>query len=206
MIRADRWHLPAAAAFVTLLAVAGWDCTGEDAGYTAVPRPTAYPRIQTYAPAYSDTEFPEITIEANDSTVYDRDFSGRNASGLRWISIHYPAYNATIYCTYSPVTAVHPLSETLSNREERMALNSGGATSTVTDFRNAYDISCRIVVTPYGTVTPVQFIATDSSQFVVSGALHLKGIEAASTNDSIQPIVDAVEADVMHMLENLHIR
>ena len=207
MSRGNRWHLPGAALFVGLLAIAVWDCTSSGKNdCPAVPRPTAYPRIETYPRTYSDTGFPALTIEANDSAVYDTDYESRTASGLRWLSIVYPKYNATLYCTYTPVTAVLPLRQTLDNREQRMALNAGAEESLLTEFCNGGGISCRLLVTPGGTITPVQFLATDSARFVLSGSLHLKNPDCAPAADSIRPIVEAVEADVTHLLKNLRHR
>jgi hypothetical protein len=82
-----------------------------------------------------------------------------------------------------------------------MALNSGGATSELTEFVNQSGLSCRLLVTPYGTITPVQFIATDSTEFVFSGTLQMQGITEAINTDSISPIINAVETDVLHLLK-----
>ena len=200
----NRWHLPGAALFVGLLGLGAWECTGSsDADTVAVPRPTAYPRIDIYPSSYTTIGVAHLAIEVNDSAVLaDKEhFPARDVS---WIRINYPRYNADLYCTYTPITHAAPLDMVLANREERMALNSGGASSELTEWLNDAGIACRMLITKSGTVTPVQYIATDSAKFVLSGALYMHGLDKAPDTDSIAPVVRAVEADVLHLLQNLH--
>lgn len=199
----NRWHLPGAALFVGLLGLGAWECTGSsDDNAIAVPRPTAYPRIDTYPASYTAIGLSHLAIEINDSAVI-ADRSHFPARDVSWIHITYPRYHASLYCTYTPITHSAPLDEILSNRYERMARNTGGASSELTEWINDAGVACRLLVTPSGTLTPVQYIASDSSRFVMSGALYMSGLDKAPDTDSIAPVIRAVEADVTHMLHHL---
>lgn len=203
MTLSARWHLTCAAIFTGMLALIGWNCTGhnDSTDTAAVPRPTAYPRIEVYPQAYSDAGFTQLQIEANDSATVTID--DRPADSATWLEIRYPKYRATLYCTYTPASSAEEVDAIIENREERMALNSGGAASTLTEFSNSDGLLCRLLVTPFGTITPVQFIATDGNRFVLSGSCHLQGVTDAAATDSIRPVVNAVEADVIYMLQKL---
>jgi hypothetical protein len=204
-----RWHLPAAAVFVAALTLIAWQCTGSNSDTGAdstapVPRPTAYPRIDTYPATYTNIELRPLIVQINDSAVAEIDTVGkRQSANGQWLSIHYPRYNATIYCTLTNVNSTQAAIATLANREERMAMNTGGATTQITELINTVGFSCKMLVTPYGTVTPVQFIATDSASFALSGTLHMQQLTNATANDSIAPIINAVETDVLHLLQSL---
>lgn len=203
-MKRNRWHLPGASLFVGLLAICAWECTGGASGpdTVAVPRPTAYPRISTYPPSYTAIDMAHIAVEVNDSAII-ADKAHFPARNINWIRIEYPRYRATLYCTYTPITPAAPFDEIMANREERMALNSGGESSTLTNWTNAAGIGCTILTTTVGSLTPVQYIASDTSRFVLSGALYLEGLTEAPATDSIAPVVEAVETDVIHLLDNL---
>ncbi len=54
-----------------------------------------------------------------------------------------------------------------------------------------------------GTATPVQFLSTDNLSTVVSGAVSLDDEAAVANNDSVAPVIRALKADMIEMLENL---
>lgn len=51
----------------------------------------------------------------------------RTDSGGRWLTLHYPVYNADVYVTFSEVDGADALIAVLDNRRERMSLNLNGA-------------------------------------------------------------------------------
>lgn len=176
------------------------DCMGNGNGSdTAIPRRTAYPRIEIYDSAYTAVgQFP-INIEVNENAVAQPD-SAHTPSANRWLNIIYPRYNATLHCTYSPVDT-STISSVMDNRTERMFLNAGDLTSEFTELNTPSGISGSILVTPDSKVTPVQFIATDRKRWVFSGALYFGN--ALTDADSIAPVIKAVKRDIIHTIKNL---
>jgi len=179
-----------------LLALAG--CGG---GERPVPRPAAFVRIEPYDAVFHELDSVPVHFLVNDSAVIVPD--GRRApAGSRWVTLAYPRYGAAlVYLTFTPVTS-SSAGDVVENRIERMSLNSGGGRSELTEFTSDGGFACRLLSTPAGTVTPVQFIAA-SPRLVVSGALFLKGAASASSPDSLAPVVSAVSRDLVHALRHL---
>ncbi len=71
----------------------------------------------------------------------------------------------------------------MDNRRERMELNSGGATTVITELTSAGNWHCELAETRTSLTTPVQLLATDSAS-VLSGAFYLD-LPAGSSPDSI---------------------
>lgn len=182
--------LPIAAAALTALA-AGCSRAGSDAA--AVPKPDAWPRLEAYPEHYG----PGVGgFAINDSaTVTPGDSAG-------WYVVGYPRYGtARLYLTFTDADPGR-LPQIIDNRTERMALNSGGARSELTELTSEGGFDCRVMLTPAGTVTPLQFLAVGRGGRVVSGALFVDGAAQADP-DSFAPLVAAVERDVIHSLKHL---
>ncbi len=87
-------------------------------GSSPVPRPEAYPRIDLYPSFYRAVDLPDgRVIQVNDSAGVDVDAEG-------WVNISYPKYGVTVNCTLTRVSEA-TVGDVLSNRDERMALNTG---------------------------------------------------------------------------------
>lgn len=179
------------------------DCINNSDGDTAIPRRTAYPRIEVYDSTYSPIKHLPINIEANAHALVHIDSMHTSTDGNRWIDIVYPAYNATLHCTYSPAD-VASISGIIGNRSERMSLNAGDLTSELTEISTPSGTTAHIVNTPSSNVTPVQFVASDNRSWVFSGALYLNSPGNKSNADSIAPVLKAVNRDIMHLIRNLY--
>lgn len=158
-----------------------------------VPKPEAWPRIEAYPEAYSrDID----GFAVNDSAVIVP------GDSVGWYTLGYPRYGgARIYLTF---TSVDPsrLGGVVDNRVERMALNSGGGRSELLELRSEGGYDCRLMTTPAGTVTPLQFLACRGDGRVVSGALFVDGASTAQP-DSFSPVVVAVGRDLVYALQRL---
>ena len=156
-----------------------------------IPRPKAYPRPTLYSAEYSSQKlnYSNSNLEINKSA----NFIALNDG---WFNIEYPAYNITVNCTFTKVTK-KSLSQVLQNRNERIALNLNGAYCHVTSW-NGTDI----IVANSALRTPVQFIATDSASFVLSG-VAVANFPPHTRPDSVAPYINAVAADITHMLKHL---
>ncbi len=173
------------------------DCSG-NGNTSAVPRRTAYPRIELYDSTFHDASAELYAIlMVNDSAQTDITSHSPEAT---WIDVRYPRYGATLRLTLSCLSG-KALHEAIANRSERIALNAGGMQSTVTQLTSAENISSEIITTPGAMVTPLQIIATDSSSILLTGALEMPA--SAESAEYYDPIVKGVERDLIHMAKHL---
>ncbi len=165
----------------------------------ATPRRTAYPRIEVYNSTYTDTCLHPINrIHAEINTNATIDFTQKDNN--KWITIKYPRYAMELYCTCTP-TDKSTIDEVINNRSERMALNIDGLTSEFTEIATPSGVMGKIINSPDSKVTPIQFIASDNKSWVFSGALYNNN---KSTNtDSISPVINAVNRDIIHLIKTL---
>lgn len=187
------------AALVTVATLAAcWQGCSRREG--ATPRRRAFPRIEVADTVYRRLAGVEPAIEVNASAAVAAD--SVIGDGSRWLTLTYPQYpGAKLYMTVTPVADARRLREVLDNRAERMALNSGGNTTELTELTTAGGFNAQLLVTPAGTVTPVQFLAYDSAA-VVTGAFFLPGGGVAAA-DSLAPVIEAVKTDMLHTLSRL---
>ncbi len=167
-------------------------------GYIA--RPRAYPRAQLYDTVYTDSGLPSgflINVGAKAIDVTPPENTQRSTG--QWIDIRYPAYGATLHCTFTPVTDTNR-NDVASNRMERMMLNIGDNFADQTELSSAGGFHSTILMTGAETPTPVQFLSI-GRDWVVSGALRFSAERVAT--DSVMPILEAVRADLIHAAKNL---
>lgn len=169
-------------------------CSSKD-NERAVPRPDAWPRINTYPQSYHIAAGLPINLPVNDSTIVVT--TSRND----WVTISYPRYHANLHLT---ITRVSPesVNRVVDNRVERMALNNGGNDSEVIELTNPAGFKAQIMKTPRGSVTPLQILAI-GRDMVVSGAVALLDPNDMQKPDSMAPVIDAIEADLIYAMQNM---
>lgn len=169
--------------------IAASSCGGQ--GHSAVPRRTAYPRMQLLDTVMRGVEAaPGCTLAVNAGAVAESPRPG-------WLTVSYPLYRATMYVTVTATTRA-TVDEIKANRMERVVLNAGGLPGRQSEWINRAGMSVMTLRTD-GSTTPLQFLATDDSSTVISGAVYFADAASAAT-DSIAPAVNAVEGDVRRML------
>lgn len=179
------------------------ECGNDGDASTAVPRRTAYPRIEVYDTVYAAVERLPIVFEVNAAATVSRGLrDGREDAN--WINVKYDRYGATLLCTYSPVTPA-TVADVMDNRIERMSLNAGDMTTDVTTISTLSGVDATVLMTPRAKVTPIQFMATDSATYVLTGALYFDRAAAVDA-DSVMPILEAVRGDVIHAISHLQRR
>ena len=180
----------AAIAFATTLLIT-LGCNGEK---HTTPRKTAYPRPNLLDTTM--TTIPEVPL-----------FFPINAQAKAevpqpgWLNIVYDRYKATLHTTFTESTS-EQIDEIKHNRMERLLLNSGGRPTQHSEFTNSAGFSILVAYTE-GATTPLQFLATDDSSIVVSGALYFSDPRANQSIDSIKPIIEAIRGDMMRSLQRL---
>lgn len=184
---------------LVLLALTLSSCSGHDSGSTAIPRRQAYPRIQLYDTLYTDSGLP-AGFETNSSATVIRDNSGKSDAGPVWIDISYPAYEATVSCTFTPLADDRSRQAVIDNRLERMSLNLGDRYAEQTEMMSDGGYSTIILDSKGTTVTPLQFLSA-GRQWVISGAMYFN--RESVNADSVRPAIDAVKNDIIHAAKRL---
>ena len=158
-----------------------------------VPRRDAYPRMQLLDTAMVAADAPVYFLVNSQARIEQ----GRED----WLNVAYDLYGATMYVTFTETTPEN-VETVKENRMERLLLNSGEQMSQHSEFVNRAGYS---VVLSYseGVATPLQFIATDDSSMVVSGAVYFSNPKASASVDSIAPIIEALRDDIMRSMINL---
>ena len=169
-------------------------CAGSDER-TSVPRRTAYPR-----PQLPDTAM----VLAADAPLGFRVNAEAEAVAPRpgWLDIVYPRLGASVHVSFTP-TDTSAVASVRENRMERLMLNIGDSHATNTEFVNpaGFDV---LLTEAEGSLTPLQFLATDDSAWVVSGAVYFADPKAAAAVDSMRPIVKALRRDLLEALKSLN--
>ncbi len=176
-----------AAALLTVVASA---CGGGEEN--SMPRRRAYARIDTYPAEYRAVEVAGIPLQINTSTSATSPRDG-------WLDVLYPRYGATFHLA---VARPEPgtLDLAVANRRRRMSLNLGGATAEQTTLAGDSYV-CELLVSRDAVATPVQLLAVGADGTLVSGAAVIAG--RTQPVDSLRPVVDALSADVLHLLMHL---
>lgn len=183
-----------------LAALMATACTS-DTTHNPVPRRTAFPRIALHDSVYTPADSLPVHLELN--SVLAPHVTLR-PDGSAWLTARYPAYNATLYVTVSPVDET-TVESVIDNRTERIHLNINGAGMSIEEADNAAGYHSNIVATVSPSSTPLQFIAvkSDRPRWVVSGSVFFDGISASTPLDSIKPVHDAVRRDLRHAMLTL---
>ena len=151
----------------------------------------------TVTPSFTAVALPRISLQVSTSAIA----SLHEKENATWIDINYPDYNATIHATYTPVDNT-TLNATLANRSERIALDLGDTTFENISINNPDGTSANIYATRNNMVTPLMFLATDHKSWILSGAVAFDGTSTINY-DSVSPIVNTLQRDLIHSLQNL---
>lgn len=137
------------------------------------------------------------------ATVESREADDRNGW---WFDVTYPGIPyARIYMSLSRTSGADELAKAIDNRHERMALNTGGASTELTQLVSDGGWECELALTRSSVTTPVQILAHDSRGRVLSGTLYLS-LPAETPVGSVAPVVMAVGRDLTETLKHLRSR
>ncbi len=178
-------------AVVTLLLIS---CSGGSRP-AAVPKPTAYPRVADPGTVYSAIDSLPLHIEANTAATVSR-------PSENWIDISYPAWHVTVHVTLSAVSPDN-IDRVIANRTERMALNITSQTSVDESNIESSDFTSLLLSSPDTRSTPLQFLASDGQNWVVSGAAFFDDVAPDAPVDSLAQVVGYLSRDLRHTLSTL---
>lgn len=162
-----------------------------------IPLPTAYPRPNLPDTVLVDAGNTPLRFAVNRESVVTVPREG-------WIDISYPTLGATVHVTFTP-TNPEDVAKVKENRMERLMLNAGEHPVDLSEYINqaGFDV---LTASSEGSLTPFQFLATDDSVWVVSGAVYFGSSQAVNANDSLRPIVNAIRHDLIEGLNSLDYR
>jgi len=165
----------------------------------AMPKPRGYFRI----------DFPEKKYE-----VWNQDypFSFEYFQGARvvkdksrlaekyWVNVEYPKYNATLHLSYKEVS--ENLEEYLEDSHTLVYKHAIKADAIdeknyINPQKNVFGLVYRI---QGNAASSVQFIATDSIKHFLRGSLYFN---AHPNPDSLAPVIQFIDRDIVHLMESL---
>lgn len=169
----------------------------EDISYT--PKPIAYPRIHfpekgnyteyNNADCPYHFEFPEyasIKIEKIEETPC-------------WFNINFEDFNATIYMSYKQIGTEISLEKVLEDAHKlKNAHNKKADFIDEAKIQNENGVEGELSEIGGNVATNVQFYLSDYETHYIRGALYF---QATPNIDSVQPIVDFIKADMMHIFK-----
>jgi len=177
-------------------------CGKEEQHY--VPKPKGYNRISLPAHVFQKlTEEHPYTFEFSKwAKVLPDTFS---IAQKDWLFIQYPRFAANIQLTYKPLGKdQNKLKEYINDsyklagkhqirassiQESKILTRSG---RTVTLFKIEGDVP-----------SPYQFYTTDSTNHFLRGAIYFP---VATKNDSLRPVIDYIQKDMLQLLNTLYWR
>nr|WP_293844266.1 gliding motility lipoprotein GldD [uncultured Arsenicibacter sp.] len=184
--------------FVSLLAMAA--CGGQKS-VDFVPKPKGYPRIDLPGHAYQPLEptHPYQFEYSKYARILPDTFARAEP---HWIFVNYPKFNASIQLTYKPV---------LNDPARLKGMLEDSYKLAGKHKIKAYSIQEKVTRLPSGiwanvielrgeVPSQMQFITTDTTTNFLRGALYFN---TATDNDSLQPVIDYIKKDMLHMLQTL---
>lgn len=166
---------------------------------TATPRPEGYFRIDAYPACYSPVDIGTISLHINDSAMCIIP-PEENLDNALWRNIVYPRYNATIYLSYLPID--NNLDQLMAESIElvyRQNVNTDKVEA-IEYESNEEQLYATLFTLSAESATPIQFIATDRSQYLLRGALYY---DSTVKSDSVAPTLHYLREDIMHLIESI---
>ncbi len=184
--------------FILVCAMGIGSCKRQSqASYT--PKPDGYFRIDPYPEEYRRVSIRELSIEITEQaeTILTNDST---QADVQWLNVRFPRYRATIYCS------LHPLRNNLErlNAESRELVYRQSIHPDWVQAVAYADTVRHIYATFYDltaeSATPLQFVVTDSTRYLLRGALYY---DAQGRSDSLAPDIDDLSNHIFHLIESI---
>lgn len=163
------------------------------------PKPKAYFRIA----------FPEKEYQTYDSVcpysfeypVYS-EFARSKTNEYCWQDIVFKRYNARVYLSYKLVSETDSLNKYIEDSHTLAYKHSIKADAIseqvfINPENHAYGVLYRI---KGNAATPIQFHITDSANNFLRASLYFNNVP---NKDSLAPVIDFLEKDIVHLMETL---
>lgn len=174
----------------------------------SVPKQIGYHKIDLPAHEYQDIPLEKIgekpyTFQYSKAAIIKNDSS--KFSEPHWVDIRYPMFDADVQITYKAVGGdKQKLSQYIEDVRKLTQHHNIKAYSIGEEFiKNKSGNGAFIFLLTGQVPTQFQFYTTDSSKHFLRGALYFK---TATKNDSLQPVIDYISEDMVHLLKTLEWR
>lgn len=123
-------------------------------------------------------------------------------AGKDWLFIYYPRFKANIQLTYKSINKNPKLLQEYINDTYKLAGKHQVRASSIQEQRLLTQSGRTAVIFKIeGDVpSPYQFYTTDSTNNFLRGAIYLS---TASKNDSLAPVIDYIQKDMIQLLNTL---
>lgn len=167
-----------------------------------IPKPKGFNRIELPAHQYRylGDSLPYEFQYSKSAVILPDTFA--NAEPY-WIFVHYPRFDANIQITYKKVgKSSKKLQEYIDDAYKlagKHQIRASGIQEQVATMKNGKTAA---LFRLEGEVpSPYQFYTTDSTEHFLRGAIYLS---SATKNDSLAPVIDYLQKDMLHMLNTLN--
>ena len=163
-----------------------------------LPKPRGYFRIDLPEKAYTKVDTIEkYSFECPDYALITPD--PYSPDEKNWVNVEMPQFKGSIHLTHKPVD--DNLGEYLEDVHTMITKHLQKANGVrdsliVNDEHHVYGLF--IEMDGKGVATPMQFYLTDSTKTFVRGALYFN---FQPNNDSMQPVINFIRADIDHLIE-----
>lgn len=158
------------------------------------PKPRGYFRLEPAEARYVKLPVSDLPYSFSVSDKVVVELPDEQETG--WITLTYPEFNATLYCSYLPVTngnltELTDESRKLVERMEQQMKVTAYEDKESSIYGMFFDISGNVA-------SPVQFYLTDSLSRFFRGALYY---HATTKSDSIAPMTDYLRKDMIELVQ-----
>jgi len=180
---------------ITLLISGSISC----ADAVSTPKPRGYFRIDLPEALYMDFSLTDLPCSFNVTQLVTVELPPVEISG-NWINLTYTTLNAKIYCSYQIITPA-ALSGLEAESRELVARNAEKADAiTEQKYENQDTHVFGLLFRIEGeTVSPVQFLLTDSSTHFFRGALYY---DCKPNVDSLAPVTQYLTENVVELIQS----
>ncbi len=161
------------------------------------PKPNGYFRIDLQDKDYQkfDNEDCPFTFEYPSYTKIEP-----SAKNPCWMNVHSDRYNATIHLTYKNISENM---KDVINESIRLTYEHASKSDGIDEIQftiDSTDVSGLIFDISGEAASDIQFIATDSANHFLRGALYFN---VTPNQDSLAPLHNYFKEDIVHMIESL---
>lgn len=189
----------------TLLLLVGASLTSCHHKVDYTPKPEAYLRFDFPAKEYQIYDTAALPFTFERATNADVNIK-KNEPRDKWVDILYPDYRGVVFLSYKPMYTAEDLRGQIDTSYELLKMHFDFSSGV--DERQYIDPEKRVYATTYllkgaNVASTYQFWVTDSAHHFLRGSLFL---DCTPNNDSLAPVLDYLQKDLVHLLETLQWR
>jgi gliding motility-associated lipoprotein GldD len=162
-------------------------------------KPQGYFRLEIPKPEYQkwDSLLP-FSFDYSKHAVFSIE---KNENKIYWLDLNYPQFNASLKMSFLPVE--NNLRKLVVNEEKMLMFHVESRKADDIQYSDINDFEGKVYGQMYeligkGAATPLKFWVTDSTRYFVSATLYFN---FTPNNDSLQPVINYLKTDILHMIE-----